>query len=30
METYNLLLVPIRSRENPVHMQKPISITSIS
>jgi len=30
METYNLLLVPIRGRENPIHRQKALSITSIS
>jgi hypothetical protein len=30
METYNLLLAPIWNRETPVHMQNPISITSIS
>jgi len=30
MENYNLLPVPIRGQENPVNMQKSLSITSIS
>jgi hypothetical protein len=30
METDNLLLATIQNRENPVHVQKPIPITSIS